>query len=92
MYRWMGPHFHDWIDYNRVAHLRDFWVENIFVSRNWVASHACVFRGARISSVGRDEVRDSLKTRSWNARNWGKIEFARHLRCMHAIHLVQVSQ
>lgn len=36
MYRWMGLHFQDWIDYSGVAHFRDFWVENIFVSRNWV--------------------------------------------------------
>ena len=72
MYHWMGPHFHDWIDYNRVAHLRDFWVENIFVSRNWVASHAGVFRGARFSSEGRDEIRAPINTPVWEAKNWGK--------------------
>ena len=54
MYRWMGPHFHDWIDYNhdRVSHLSDF----------WVASHAGVFRGARVSSEGRDEIRAPINT------------------------------
>ena len=64
MYRWMGPHFHDWIDYNhdRVSHLRDF----------WVASHACVFRGARVSSEGRDEIRAPINTPVWEAKNWGK--------------------
>ena len=24
MCRWMGSHFHDWIDYNGVAHFRSF--------------------------------------------------------------------
>ena len=72
MYRWMGPHFYDWIDYYRVAHLGYFWVENIFVSRNWVASHAGVFRGARVSSEGRDEIRAPINTPVWEAKNWGK--------------------
>ena len=64
MYRWMGPHFHDWIDYNhdRVSHLSDF----------WVASHAGVFRGARVSSEGRDEIRAPINTPVWEAKNWGK--------------------
>ena len=41
MCRWMGSHFHDWIDYNGVtflvqllewvAHFRDFWDKKILV-------------------------------------------------------------
>ena len=41
MYRWMGSHFHDWIDYNGVAfsiellewvaHFRIFWVKQFFI-------------------------------------------------------------
>ena len=34
MCRWMGSHFHDWIDYNGVAHFRDFWDKKILVSRD----------------------------------------------------------
>ena len=44
MRRWMGSHFHDWIDYNGlhfywsyysgVAHFWDFWETKILVSRD----------------------------------------------------------
>ena len=44
MCRWMGSHFHDWIDYNGVTFLvellewgrifRDFWDKKILVSRD----------------------------------------------------------
>ena len=38
-------------------------------SRKIIASHAGIFRGARISSlVGREEIRAPLKTPSWEAR------------------------
>ena len=38
MCRWMGLHFHDWVDYNGVSflvqlHFRDFWDKKILVSR-----------------------------------------------------------
>ena len=29
MCRWMGSQFHDWIDYNEVAHFRIFWVKTV---------------------------------------------------------------
>ena len=29
MCRWMGLHFHDWIDYNGVAHVRIFWGKTV---------------------------------------------------------------
>ena len=31
MCRWMGSHFHDWIDYNGVAHFRIFGVRQFFI-------------------------------------------------------------
>ena len=31
MCRWMGSHFHDWIDYNGVAHFLIFWVRQFFI-------------------------------------------------------------
>ena len=34
-----------------------------------LASHAGVFRGARISSVGREEIRAPLKTPAWEAKD-----------------------
>ena len=44
MCRWMGSHFHDWIDYNGVAFsiellqwghtFSDFWVKNFLLSRD----------------------------------------------------------
>ena len=34
MYRWMGSHFHNWIDDNGVAHFRDFWDKKVLVGRD----------------------------------------------------------
>ena len=34
MCRWMGSHFHDWIDYNGNTFLVDFWDKKILVSRD----------------------------------------------------------
>ena len=31
MCRWMRSHFHDWIDYNGVAHFTDFGVRQFFI-------------------------------------------------------------
>ena len=31
MYRWMGSHFRDWIDYHGVAHFRIFGVRQFFI-------------------------------------------------------------
>ena len=30
MRRWMGSHFHNWIDYSGVAHFGIFWGKNVF--------------------------------------------------------------
>ena len=61
MCRWMGSHFHDWIDYNGVAFsiellewghtFSDFWVKNILLSRDskWSrlkSSESCLLNAA----------------------------------------------
>ena len=59
MCRWMGSHFHDWIDYNgvaflvellEVAHFRDFW-EKILVSMDLKIGRSAVKRWFVLSVV-----------------------------------------
>ena len=45
--------------------------QKIILSGRYVASHAGVFRGARFSSLPRDEKRAPLKTPAWEARRYG---------------------